>query len=236
MFHRIQFLPLFCQFPPKGAHQNNVKNERELHKVIEEPETPTAEAMEIDLKCAEKVTDSDVESNADDKVKSPLNIIDLPSINFSSAHSQSGSYQKEQSFYGDVTRKPKPINPLHQNESSIYSPMPMFPYNSPKNPIGVMPFQPKGKSCRELLRIGFNFNRFSLRWRFPHNAAEPQNNWLHPNNAHNQIGNGSKVSFSQQHQQQHHLQLPIRTEFVDHFRRQGFNRERHTIRVASPRR
>jgi hypothetical protein len=45
---------------------------------------------------------------------------------------------------GDVTRKPKPINPLHQTESSIYSPMPVFPYNSPKNPIGVMPFQPKG--------------------------------------------------------------------------------------------
>lgn len=43
---------------------------------------------------------------------------------------------------GDVTRKPKPINPA---ENALYSPMPMFPYSSPKNPIGVMPFQPKGK-------------------------------------------------------------------------------------------
>lgn len=34
----------------------------------EEYEQASAEAMEIDLKCAEKVTDSDVESNADDKV------------------------------------------------------------------------------------------------------------------------------------------------------------------------
>jgi hypothetical protein len=25
----------------------------------------------------------------------------------------------------------------------------MFPYNSPKNPIGVMPFQPKGERSRK---------------------------------------------------------------------------------------
>lgn len=51
-----------------GGAQNHGKSERELHKVTEEPEPGSAEAMEIDLKCAEKVTDSDVESNADDKV------------------------------------------------------------------------------------------------------------------------------------------------------------------------
>lgn len=61
----------------------------------------------------------------------------------------------DQNYYamGDVTRKPKPINPLHQNESAIYSPMPMFPYNSPKNPIGVMPFQPKGNILEVYLRF-----------------------------------------------------------------------------------
>lgn len=52
-----------------GGAQNHDKPERELHKVTEEPEPGSAEAMEIDLKCAEKVTDSDVESNADDKVR-----------------------------------------------------------------------------------------------------------------------------------------------------------------------
>lgn len=50
---------------------------------------------------------------------------------------------------GDVTRKPKPINPtestLYSNISNAYSPMPMFPYSSPKNPIGVVPYQPKSK-------------------------------------------------------------------------------------------
>lgn len=39
-----------------------------MQKVSEENEQGLPEAMEIDLKCAEKVTDSDVESNADDKV------------------------------------------------------------------------------------------------------------------------------------------------------------------------
>lgn len=45
-------------------------------------------------------------------------------------------------YGGDVTRKPKPINPT---ENTLYSPMPMFPYSSPKNPIGIVPYQPKSK-------------------------------------------------------------------------------------------
>lgn len=43
---------------------------------------------------------------------------------------------------GDVTRKPKPINPMLQNETMHnFSPMPMYAYNSPKNPVGVMPLK-----------------------------------------------------------------------------------------------
>lgn len=66
--------------------------------------------------------------------------------------------QREQNFYGagDVTRKPKPINPL--SESSLYSPMPMFAYSSPKNPIGVMPFQPKGENWK-INQCEFNSNK-----------------------------------------------------------------------------
>lgn len=51
-----------------GTPQNHDKPERELQKQNEEQHPGNSEAMEIDLKCAEKVTDSDVESNADDKV------------------------------------------------------------------------------------------------------------------------------------------------------------------------
>lgn len=46
-----------------------------MHKTIEENEQGLPEAMEIDLKCAEKVTDSDVESNADDKVRVSLTLL-----------------------------------------------------------------------------------------------------------------------------------------------------------------
>ncbi|XP_070493130.1 putative transcription factor capicua isoform X2 [Chironomus tepperi] len=86
---------------------------------------PQQEGMEIDLKCGEKVlTDSDVESNADEKA----------------------TYQKD-----NMTRKPKPINPLHQGENSgLYSPMSIFPYNSPKNPIGVLPFHPTGGAFKTM--------------------------------------------------------------------------------------
>lgn len=49
-----------------GGAQNHDK-ERDMNKHNEDQGNP--EAMEIDLKCAEKVTDSDVESNADEKVR-----------------------------------------------------------------------------------------------------------------------------------------------------------------------
>lgn len=100
------------------------KQQQQQQQPNNNSEQRVSEQVEIDLKCAEKVSDSDVESNADDK--------------------------REQSFYGagDVTRKPKPINPL--SESSLYSPMPIFAYSSPKNPIGVMPFQPKGGAFKSM--------------------------------------------------------------------------------------
>lgn len=62
-----------------GGSQNHDKSERDLHKQNDEHEQGNVEAMEIDLKCAEKVTDSDVESNADDKVRR-LNIITFQAL------------------------------------------------------------------------------------------------------------------------------------------------------------
>jgi hypothetical protein len=63
---------LFCNL--QGSHPKHEKTDRELRKVNEESENPSTDAMEIDLKCAEKVTDSDVESNADDKVKTAFKV------------------------------------------------------------------------------------------------------------------------------------------------------------------
>jgi hypothetical protein len=51
---------------------------------------------------------------------------------------------------------------MHQNESSLYSPMPMFPYNSPKNPIGVMPFQPKGETSSKGVSSGIQLIPFPV--------------------------------------------------------------------------
>lgn len=56
--------------------QNYEKPERDLYKTNEDFEQSNSEAMEIDLKCAEKVTDSDVESNADDKVRTTAKSFD----------------------------------------------------------------------------------------------------------------------------------------------------------------
>lgn len=148
---------------------------------------------------------------------------------------QSGSYQKDQSFYmRDITRKPKPINPMHQNEN-IYSPM--FPYNSPKNPIGVTPYQPKSEQT-STLQLNFSLIFPSCRRRsLQVDAAKPQNHGLHPNDTHNQVGTRSEVLVRQQHQQQqHHLHLPIRTVVV---RRQIAHQlrtavKRHPIQFHAP--
>lgn len=47
----------------------------------------------------------------------------------------------------DITCKPKPIKAQRHNENPILShqQIPNFSYSSPKNPIGISPFQPTGK-------------------------------------------------------------------------------------------
>jgi hypothetical protein len=78
--------------PPSLSHQpenipltiNNYETiHEESHKEEEMRDESHQEAMEIDLKCAEKVTDSDVESNTDDKVKfKKIDLNILIKINF----------------------------------------------------------------------------------------------------------------------------------------------------------
>lgn len=106
--------------------------------VIAEEEAPSAkESHDIDLKCAEKVTDSDneenTESNENNIKKEPL----------------SSDGQQQQDGGRDFTCKPKAIKPQRQNiESPLinYQQMYLNAY-SPKNPTGILPFQPTaGKS------------------------------------------------------------------------------------------
>lgn len=65
-----------------GGAKGHDMPERETNKQNNDQNQNNPEAMEIDLKCAEKVTDSDVESNADDKVSDFLRIPFLLLIHF----------------------------------------------------------------------------------------------------------------------------------------------------------
>lgn len=102
--------------------------------VIAEEETPSAkESHDIDLKCAEKVTDSDNEDNTEStecKIKKEPSAVD----------GQEGNGGR------DFTCKPKAIKPQRQNiESPLlnYQQIPMYlNAYSPKNPSGILPFQP----------------------------------------------------------------------------------------------
>lgn len=106
--------------------------------VIAEEETPSAkESHDIDLKCAEKVTDSDNEENpesCDGKLKKDTS---------------NDGQQLDGNGARDFTCKPKPIKAQRQTiESPLlnYQQVPMYlNAYSPKNPSGILPFQPTGK-------------------------------------------------------------------------------------------
>ena len=59
----------------------------------------------------------------------------------------------------DITFKPKPIKahrPNMENNMLNYQQISMYSYNSPKNPIGVTPFQPTGEQNQ--LKKGFKLD------------------------------------------------------------------------------
>lgn len=104
--------------------------------IAEEEPSNVKESHDIDLKCAEKVTDSDNEENleaAESKIKKePVE-----------------NQQQEGAGSRDFTCKPKPIKAQRQNIDSPllnYQQVPMYlNAYSPKNPTGILPFQPTGE-------------------------------------------------------------------------------------------
>ncbi|XP_050430424.1 putative transcription factor capicua isoform X2 [Adelges cooleyi] len=126
--------------PVKKEMDVEMKNDSEDEQMI------VAEAPEIDLKCKEKVTDSDTESQSDAEPLQDNKI--FPQQRFSPVKSSSS---------GEVTCRPKPIKARLVSASStdskyqsktINSREPttpiLYPYHSPINPLGVSPFQPTG--------------------------------------------------------------------------------------------
>lgn len=107
----------------------------------------TTEANDVDLKCAEKVTDSDNEEASGDtdasqaaKLASELTIM-VSNSNTNTTNTTSNKVSR------DFTCKPKAVKAQRQNIDSTlmsYKQIPMYAFNSPKNPTGILPFQPTG--------------------------------------------------------------------------------------------
>lgn len=106
-------------------------------------EEPT---VEIDLKCKEKVTDSDSESQSD--LDHPIENRVFPQQRFSPVSNNNSA---------EITCRPKPIKArMPSTESTAkYSPavtstVSNFPYHSPVNPSGVSGFQPTGGAFKTM--------------------------------------------------------------------------------------
>lgn len=108
-------------------------------------EGPTAE---IDLKCKEKVTESDSESQSD--MDHPIENRVFPQQRFSPVSGGGGS--------SEITCRPKPIKARMPSTEScsvkyntaVTSTVSSFPYHSPVNPSGVSGFQPTGGAFKTM--------------------------------------------------------------------------------------
>lgn len=127
------------QFPPEQETNGEVSDDDPM--VICEPPT-----TEIDLKCKEKVTESDSESQSD--IDHPIENRVFPQQRFSPV---SGSNSSE------ITCRPKPIKARMPSTDStvkyntvVTSTVSSFPYHSPVNPSGVSGFQPTGGAFKTM--------------------------------------------------------------------------------------
>lgn len=122
-------------------HDNNGEASDDDQMVIcEEP------TVEIDLKCKEKVTDSDSESQSD--LEHPIENRVFPQQRFSPVSNNNSA---------EITCRPKPIKarmPSTENTAkyspAVTSSVSSFPYHSPINPTGVSGFQPTGGAFKTM--------------------------------------------------------------------------------------
>lgn len=136
------------------------------------PATPSAPSSDIDLNCAEKVTDSDVEVDVDDSqiteqqthpkfnlsVENDGTVASTDDSAATNAGGQAATNNSDSNRARDFTCKPKAIKAQRQAVDSTllnYQQIPLYAFHSPKNPTGVSPFQPTGLlqtssfSCRK---------------------------------------------------------------------------------------
>lgn len=147
--------------------------------ICEEPDA------EIDLKCKEKVTDSDSESQSDMETVENKNFSQRP---FSPINN-SGCV--------DVTCRPKPIKArLSTSECPKYSPVVTsnsmnFHYQSPVNPVGITGFHPTGGAFKtmpispKVVKLEKSENNSELK---------SSNNWQHSNYIKQEYANNIQTS------------------------------------------
>uniref|UniRef100_A0A1B0GDV0 HMG box domain-containing protein n=1 Tax=Glossina morsitans morsitans TaxID=37546 RepID=A0A1B0GDV0_GLOMM len=122
----------------KEMHVNKNGMRRQMEYM--QKTTAVSASTSVDLKCCERVTDSDVEDAGHDYRKVTSN-------------SNEKDEQHVETTPPPATCKPTPLKALPPTlDSSImsYKQMSMLSYPSPKNPIGVTPFQPTGGAFKTM--------------------------------------------------------------------------------------
>lgn len=135
--------------PPiyESSHPSVLQEPDSLAEVSDDDQMVICEEpSEIDLKCKEKVTDSDSESHSD--FEPPIENRVFPQQRFSPMTTNNSS---------EITCRPKPIKArLPSTESATKfnsiatSTILNYPYHSPVNPTGVSGFQPTGGAFKTM--------------------------------------------------------------------------------------
>lgn len=117
--------------------------------------TVKMEPSDIDLKCAEKVTDSDNEEAHAHDITDDSKQSHGMAVGDGNASSHASDGGKNQSR--DFTCKPKAIKAQRQIDNALlsYQQIPLYSFNSPKNPTGILPFQPTGMKSRHSYHYSF---------------------------------------------------------------------------------
>lgn len=118
-------------------HDNGEISDDDRMVICDEP------TGEIDLKCKEKVTDSDSESQGDPDPTTDNRVFQQQ--HFSPVSNSSS---------GEVTCRPKPIKAIvpttEKYTTTVTSAVSSYPYHSPVNPQGVSGFQPTGGAFKTM--------------------------------------------------------------------------------------
>lgn len=141
------------------------------------------ESTDIDLKCAEKVTDSDSEETHTTAEDIKPTISGILAVDAGDSGNGSQSTDNSKSQLRDFTiSQPKAIKAQRQIDNTLpsYQEIPFYAFNSPKNPTGILPFQPTGNDCAmKMNQRGQSSNQierflFSSRRRIQNHASESE--------------------------------------------------------------